>query len=874
MNRWLLGAALALSCGRRALPETGLEVLVGGCVETAAGCALNPAETPLVLWVETARPVELFVDGAPLAVRSEPVEGGQRLTVDADALPGTVAVVDDARGVGWRLRVDRSRPVQPIADDDCDGIGAFAAPGSTASELRVHAACAWAAARADAQGEAHERLPGRLVRVAGGLERAGFRGEAQVLMHQAAFMHRAAGQASSAEEVAAELGSEQFASSRWLRRHIDAVLSQDRNDLRAADAALADAESLIRRAISNDRWAAATADLRATLAGQLGDLDAAVDAHLGALGRHPLGPSCDEVARSAAENVAWFELLRRRAGSPARPDLDPTALLARVGQARTQCGDDPGLIAATSVNQAFDAWSRGAWAEALGVLDPMDPPAQLDLRVWADALRASALYEQGEMAAADSAATSAVEAAMDGGSVDAAVFALLTAAEVSLSTARPAQAEAQLMRAQELLWDTLPDLPSHIDRSAFVGLRYRVTPRVVSLLARIQVDDGRPDEALRTVRLTRARALRSLRLAADLSHLPSGQRARFEAAREEFLASRLALAEAAARRWTLSAHALAAADQAHSELRQRTDRALGEALELLEANDDAPLRRPDPDEVLVLWIPVDERWLGLGRGPRGVFARPGPSIHMEGDELAAALVHSIADELSGAQRLTILPWGALHELDVHLAPHNGAPLLQAVEVVWSLDLPPRRPQQPGKIALVVGDPQSNLPNARREAEAVASRLDATLLAGDGAGVDAVLAALPDADRFHYAGHGMLDADDAFRSGLSMSDDVLDVGDLLSLPAAPRLVVLSGCETGRTNAHARVASIGIAQALILAGSDAVVASNRPVADAASVNRIAGLLDGADDPSGLIAALHEMQAAAASTSDPGAWRVWVP
>ena len=46
---------------------------------------------------------------------------------------------------------------------------------------------------------------------------------------------------------------------------------------------------------------------------------------------------------------------------------------------------------------------------------------------------------------------------------------------------------------------------------------------------------------------------------------------------------------------------------------------------------------------------------------------------------------------------------------------------------------------------------------------------------------------------------------------------------------PREVVLTGCETARTTVDRPMETVGLAQAFLAAGSEAVVASTRPIKD---------------------------------------------
>ena len=105
----------------------------------------------------------------------------------------------------------------------------------------------------------------------------------------------------------------------------------------------------------------------------------------------------------------------------------------------------------------------------------------------------------------------------------------------------------------------------------------------------------------------------------------------------------------------------------------------------------------------------------------------------------------------------------------------------------------------------------------------------TLLRGAAASKPEVLAALRGAEMLHFAGHGVFEEDAPWESGLVMEGGRLVPGDVLALGGAPRVVVLSGCETGRAAARVGV-DMSLAYAFLAAGSEAVVATSRPVADA--------------------------------------------
>lgn len=135
--------------------------------------------------------------------------------------------------------------------------------------------------------------------------------------------------------------------------------------------------------------------------------------------------------------------------------------------------------------------------------------------------------------------------------------------------------------------------------------------------------------------------------------------------------------------------------------------------------------------------------------------------------------------------------------------------------------------------LVIADPTRDLPHARAEGKAVQDRLGATLLVGTDATYAAVMQGLGSAEVVHFAGHGALDPVDPWDAHLRLAGGArLSLKDiLLHGRFSASLVVLSGCETGRTQAVAGD-RIGLPAAMILAGAQRVLAADRVIDDAAA------------------------------------------
>ena len=135
-------------------------------------------------------------------------------------------------------------------------------------------------------------------------------------------------------------------------------------------------------------------------------------------------------------------------------------------------------------------------------------------------------------------------------------------------------------------------------------------------------------------------------------------------------------------------------------------------------------------------------------------------------------------------------------------------------------------------AFVVGDPEYDLPAAHREAEWVADHLETKAVLGQEATRRAFMARVSEAKVFHFAGHGQVRdrSQDPWRSGLRLArGEEVRLDELFALLVAPRVAVLSGCETGRAVASGRSTRIGLPEAFLMAGTRTVLATTRPIDD---------------------------------------------
>jgi tetratricopeptide (TPR) repeat protein len=447
---------------------------------------------------------------------------------------------------------------------------------------------------------------------------------------------------------------------------------------------------------------------------------------------------------------------------------------------------------------------------------------------------------------------------------------------------KPRDAIDAYERAEQELDGAGLAIPIGEGRARFLVERERSATAAIALL----VARGDHDGALRWARRSRRRVLAGL--AALRGPRDPADRARRDAALDAYLRERAAIDDEARLDWKLPVADLARARARRGDREAALRRALEQLLSVpagagAAAAPSSPLAGPGQLGLLLHRAP--EGWTGMAVDDAGVFVFAVPPFDPGGApaEIARVVLGPIRDRIERASRLRLLLPGDLAPLDVHALPSSdaaSAPLVERLPVEYVTDLGdrPADPPKGGARALVVGDPQGSLPGARREARGVATvlgDLDAgavDLLQTRQATHAAVMSGLADASFFHYAGHATYAGEDGWDSALPLADGGrLLVTDVLALPRAPSRVIVSGCSAGRTSADAPGETLGIAQAFLVAGSDAVVAPARDVDDDLSarfVDLLYGELRG--DPSlDLARAVRRAQLALRASDPDGDW-----
>lgn len=463
--------------------------------------------------------------------------------------------------------------------------------------------------------------------------------------------------------------------------------------------------------------------------------------------------------------------------------------------------------------------------------------------------------------------------------------ALIGLARVAEADGRLDDALAAHAEAEALLGRSSHLVPLGLGRGAWLEARAWGVGFFIDLLVR----RGRAAEALSVVRRTRNQLLRDVYRAARLPALDGPARAAWDRHLEAYHAARAELEVAIGEDWTHADAGLPDARRRREALAERARVALDHALALLaSANVELPPPPSTPGEVLLTWHPIPEGWLGFAATTDGVAAARLPSLPSDAAPALQSelLLAPFRAQLEGATRLRVMPTGPLRAVDFHALPWKGDVLLAAVPVVYAVDLGNARTGHAGEpAALLVSDPEGNLPQGRSEAVAVERALaDSGWRIAHFAGPEALSAppaldglrsALGSARLLHYIGHGVTQGPDGWESALPLaSGRRLEVSDILALPAVPPYVVLAGCRTGAAGDDGSEQSLSVAHAFLLAGSAVVLATTREVPDDPTFARLLHAQPElrADQPDLAVAAQRALLAwrAADPQADWAAWR----
>jgi tetratricopeptide (TPR) repeat protein len=232
--------------------------------------------------------------------------------------------------------------------------------------------------------------------------------------------------------------------------------------------------------------------------------------------------------------------------------------------------------------------------------------------------------------------------------------------------------------------------------------------------------------------------------------------------------------------------------------------------------------------------------LAGGRLPARLEAVVRDSIRHQADVLTAEIIaplrSSLGDDaivLVPAGPLASIPWSVLP--DLHGRPVTVCPSASAWLAAQRRGLAASGPLA-GPPVLVAGP---DLEHAATEVTQIATMYaDCRMLLPEAATVSATLRALDGVRLAHLAAHGHHDGENVLFSRLDLADGPLMAYDIQQLTAAPRHVILSSCDVGRTVVRPGEEVLGFTVALLYIGTSTVISSVARVADAAAVAMMTG------------------------------------
>lgn len=222
---------------------------------------------------------------------------------------------------------------------------------------------------------------------------------------------------------------------------------------------------------------------------------------------------------------------------------------------------------------------------------------------------------------------------------------------------------------------------------------------------------------------------------------------------------------------------------------------------------------------------------------RAVASADGERARTLGQRLESILIAPVRDRLRA--RVLVSPHLALHGV-AWPALHDGERFLIERHAIARIPpLPSYRPQpspKPVRWTTAIAPPHpplGALPGFDAIADGLVSAIRPTVdLRGRAATVERLLGSLGEADALLYAGHARFDSDAPLRSALLVSNGEIRATDLLRLRHPLEIVILVGCETGRTvkgKSSFADEAIGLPRAFLAGGARQVVGALLEVMD---------------------------------------------
>lgn len=223
--------------------------------------------------------------------------------------------------------------------------------------------------------------------------------------------------------------------------------------------------------------------------------------------------------------------------------------------------------------------------------------------------------------------------------------------------------------------------------------------------------------------------------------------------------------------------------------------------------------------------------LAAGRGsPASLDA-----ARLAAEEAARSLDAALLGEVGEDGELVIVPTGILHRLPWRALPSlSRRPFVVSPSLTaWGVAADRRSPSGPPSWLGVAGPGLAAAPDEVRRIAALYP--GGRALTGGEATTARVRHELAASDAAHIAAHGAFRTDNPLFSSVRMADGPLTIYELELLPAVPRLVVLSACDSGVNEVTRGDALLGLSSALLGLGAGVVVgpAVSVPDGEAAAV-----------------------------------------
>ncbi|TQV87940.1 CHAT domain-containing protein [Aliikangiella coralliicola] len=396
-------------------------------------------------------------------------------------------------------------------------------------------------------------------------------------------------------------------------------------------------------------------------------------------------------------------------------------------------------------------------------------------------------------------------------------------------------------RAEQLVFNNTLSIPVTGSQPEFLASKVNFSYRYVDLLSR----SGKMREALEKARKFRSHWLSSIFKMNQLAVGNLAQNREWITLVSRIKRLRKSIIAQQTLEWSLPFDQIDNANRLLEEQKLKLATLFDESVRLVNSanlSTEFHFGEPKENELFLFFYPITNGWIGFSYEQtemKSHLIQLNENQSANHAQMASEWVDVFSQSIDEAKTVIVFPFGEMKSVDFRTIPYKDANLFRYKNVLYGVDL---KRLQLGKDrdhisnqSLIVANSLGDLKETELEAKSIENFIArknwrSKTLTNEETVIEEVKQKLQEVQHFHYAGHVFSTEDYLSQYQIPLTKNVnLNSTDILMLKRVPRWVVLSACNSSTPGRMTSTESLGLAHAFVIAGSEQVIATSKPVAD---------------------------------------------